>query len=297
MEDDSLRLQRGGVAYLNQDGAADGPHFGAGGSPSLRSLLRDVANEVADPSGGGSIYAVWRKAESVADSAEPKMGDPGGGSDFAGFYNHLGIPIAEWGYHGRGGVYHSQFDSYHWMSTFGDPTYAYHAAAGRVATAMMLRLADAEILPYDYAEFARDMRTHLATTLKTATDKKWTLDPSALSASIDALEHAATTFNAARDSVLAKGAPSKAVSSRTNASLLLVERALTRPQGLRTRPWFRNLIYAADVDNGYSNMVFPSVNEAARAGDQQLAQSEVADLATRFGHASAALEQATAALK
>ncbi|MBK5188677.1 MAG: M20/M25/M40 family metallo-hydrolase [Gemmatimonadaceae bacterium] len=297
VEDDSLRLEHGAVAYFNQDGAADGPNFGGAGSPSLRPTLRDVTREIPDPSGGGSIYAVWRKTEAVPDSAEPKMGDPGGGSDFAGFYNHLGIPIIDWGYHGRGGVYHSQFDSYHWMSTFGDPTYAYHAAAGRVATAMVLRLADADVLPYDYAEFARDMRTHLATTQKNASDRKWSLDASALSASIDALEHAATGFAAARDSVLAKGTPSKAVLVRTNASLLLVERALTRPQGLKTRPWFRNLIYAADEDNGYSNMVFPSINEATRAGDQQLAQAEMNDLATRFTNATDALIKATAALR
>ena len=297
VEDDSLRLEKGAVAYFNQDGAADGRDFGGGGSPSLRPILRDVAREVQDPSGGGSIYAVWRKTELVPDSAEPRMGDPGGGSDFAGFYNHLGIPISEWGYHGHSGVYHSQFDSYHWMSTFGDPTYAYHAAAGRVGAAMVLRLANAEILPYDYVEFARAMRLHLAATQKNATDKKLTLDLSPLSSAIDGLEQAAAKFNAARDSALAKGSPSKAVSAHTNASLLMVERALTRPQGLKTRPWFRNLIYAADEDNGYSNMVFPSVNEATRAGDQQLAQAEVADLAMRFGKASEALTQATAALR
>src|SRR6185437_6780813 len=238
-----------------------------------------------------------RKAESIPDSAEPKMGDPGGGSDFAGFYNHLGIPISEWGYHGRGGVYHSQYDSYHWMSTFGDPTFAYHAAAARVGAAIVLRLANADILPYDYVEFARTMRTHLAATQKNATDKKLTLDVTALGAAIDSLERVATTFAAARDAALAKGSPSRAVSARANAALMLVERALTRPQGLKTRPWFRNLIYAADVDNGYSNMVFPSINEATRSGDQQLAQSEVADLATRFGKAAEALEQASAALR
>jgi N-acetylated-alpha-linked acidic dipeptidase len=297
VEDDSLRLERGAVAYFNQDGAADGPRFGAGGSPSLRPTLRDVAREVPDPSGAGSVYSVWRKSESIADSVEPAMSDPGGGSDFAGFYNHLGIPIEDWGYHGPGGSYHSQFDSYHWMSTFGDPTYAYHAASGRVAAAMVLRLANAEILPYDYVEFARDMRIHLGTTLKNAAAKKWTLDSTALSTSIDALEHSATTFAAARDAALAKGSPSKAVSTRTNASLMLVERALTRPQGLKTRPWFRNLIYAADEDNGYSNMVFPSINEATRADDQKLAQAEMNDLATRFTNATDALNKATAALR
>jgi N-acetylated-alpha-linked acidic dipeptidase len=297
VEDDSLRLAHGAVAYFNQDGAADGPRFGAGGSPSLRPTLRDVAREVPDPSGGGSIYAVWRKAESIPDSVEPEMGDPGGGSDFAGFYNHLGIPIEDWGYHGPGGSYHSQFDSYHWMTTFGDPTYAYHAASGRVATAMVLRLANAEILPYDYVEFARDMRIHLGTTQKNAAAKKWTLDASALSAAIDGLERAGMSFATARDAALAKGSPSKATSARTNASLMLVERALTRPQGLKTRPWFRNLIYAADEDNGYSNMVFPSINEATRANDQALAQSEMNDLATRFNSATKALNDATAALK
>jgi N-acetylated-alpha-linked acidic dipeptidase len=183
------------------------------------------------------------------------------------------------------------------MATFGDPTYAYHAASGRVAAAMVLRLANAEILPYDYVEFARDMRTHMGTTQKNAAARQWTLDSSALSASIDALEHAATSFAAARDAVLAKGSPSKPVSARTNASLMLVERALTRPQGLKTRPWFRNLIYAADEDNGYSNMVFPSINEATRAGDQQLAQSEMNDLATRFNNATDALNRATEALR
>ena len=162
---------------------------------------------------------------------------------------------------------------------------------------MVLRLANAEILPYDYVEFARDMRVHMGTTQKNAVAKHWTLDSSALSASIDGLEHAAMTFAAARDSVLAKGSPSKAVSARTNASLMLVERALTRPQGLKTRPWFRNLIYAADEDNGYSNMVFPSINEATRAGDQALAQSEMNDLATRFTNATDALNKATAALR
>ncbi len=297
VEDDSLRLTRGAVAYFNQDGAASGPNFGGGGSPSLRPTLRDVAREISDPSGTGSIYAAWRKKSAVADSAEPEMEDPGGGSDFAGFYNHLGIPIQEWGFGGPGGSYHSQFDSYHWMATFGDPTYAYHAASGRVAAAMVLRLADAEILPYDYVEFARDMRIHMGTTQKTADAKKWTLDASALGTSIDALEHAATTFAAARDSVLAKGSPTKAVSTRTNAALLLVERALTRPQGLKTRPWFRNLIYAADEDNGYSNMVFPSINEATRAGDQALAQAEMNDLAMRFTNAADALTKATAALR
>jgi N-acetylated-alpha-linked acidic dipeptidase len=131
-EDDSLRLLRGGVAYLNQDVSASGPRFGGGGSPSLRAVLRDVVRGVPDPGGRGSVYAVWRQLAGIrADTLEPTMGDPGGGSDFAGFYNHLGIPHADWGFGGAGGVYHSAYDTPHWMETFGDPGYRYHAATWR----------------------------------------------------------------------------------------------------------------------------------------------------------------------
>lgn len=295
VEDDSLRLSQNAVAYLNQDVAAQGPRFSGGGSPSLRPMLRDVAKLVPDPA-GGSVYAQWRKASgALADTAEPAMGDPGGGSDFAGFYNHLGIPIAEWGFGGAGGVYHSQYDSYAWMTKFGDPKFEYHTAAAKVATAMLLRLADADVLPYDYVEYARTMRRYVAPIDGAVQQKHWSASTSALGASIDRLEREAQSFNAARDAALA-GPSSTQVLARTNAALMQVERALLRPQGLRTRPWFRNLIYVADENNGYANMVFPSINEAIRANDSALTQSEIADLATRFDRAAQALAAARAAL-
>ena len=200
VEDDSLRLSRGAVAYLNQDVAAQGARFGGGGSPALRATLRDVARLVPDPNGKGSVYAEWRRASAVADTAEPPMGDPGGGSDFAGFYNHLGIPIAEWGFGGAGGVYHSQYDSFAWMSRFGDSSFAYHATAARIAAAMVLRVADADVLPYDYAEFARTMRRYLAPVDRAIADRHWSISTTALQGAIDHLEREAAAFAASRDS-------------------------------------------------------------------------------------------------
>src|SRR2546430_2755454 len=156
------------------DDIAQGPNFGGGGSPSLRALLRDVAKQVPDPSHQGSVYDVWRKRANLAsDTLEPQMGDPGGGSDFAGFYNHLGIPIADWGFGGPQGVYHSAYDSYHWMSKFGDPNFEVHASAARIGAAMLLRIANADILPYDYAEFARTMRRFGAEVDRSIVDKHW----------------------------------------------------------------------------------------------------------------------------
>jgi N-acetylated-alpha-linked acidic dipeptidase len=298
VEDDSLRLLRGAVAYLNQDAAAEGARFGAGGSPSLRALLRDVARQVPDPRGGGSVFAEWQRASAIADTTSPPMTDPGGGSDFAGFYNHLGIPIVDWGFAGESGMYHSQYDDFAWMSRFGDTSFAYHATAASIGAAMVLRLANADIVPYDYVEFARTMQRYVPGIERQIASRGWTASTTALRAAIARMEREAASFAAARDSALAHtlARPRRRAANAANAALREVERALTRPMGLRTRPWYRNLIYVADENNGYANMPFPSVNEAIRDDDDGLAVRELADLAQRFDAATRALTQARTAL-
>ncbi len=295
VEDDSLRLKKGGVAYLNLDVSATGFDFGAGGSPSLRGLTRELAREVPDPRGVGSIYTAWRKRYAVADTLEPVMGDPGGGSDFAGFYNHFGIPHADWGFGGPGGVYHSAYDSNKWMETFGDTGYVAHAAAARLAAAMLLRLANAEIVPYDYVEFGKTMRRYTERTSRQLAALN-AGDASTLDQAWQRFIASAAAFNATRDSVLALGVLAPTAKNTANAALRQVERRLARDDGLKSRPWVRSLIYAADVDNGYSTMIFPTIGEAVRSGDVALARTELADLVTRVDSAARALDDARTAL-
>ena len=145
------------------------------------------------------------------------MGDPGGGSDFAGFYNHLGIPHADWGFGGAGGVYHSAYDSRYWMEKFGDPGYRYHAAAARIGAAMALRLANADILPYDYVEFARTMRRYLPALDQAIETRKWQTSSSSLSAAIERMARSAAAFTAARDSALGRALPAQ-TRANTNAA-------------------------------------------------------------------------------
>ncbi|MFN2637924.1 MAG: M20/M25/M40 family metallo-hydrolase [Gemmatimonadaceae bacterium] len=297
VEEDSVRLSKSAVAYVNQDDVVQGPNFGSTGSPSLRALIRDAAKEVADPSGQGSVYEVWRKkANLAADTLEPRMDDPGGGSDFAGFYNHLGIPIIDWGFGGATGIYHSAYDSYHWMSKFGDPTFERHATTARLGAVVILRIANADILPYDYVEFARTMRGFASQIQHAVDEKHWGLSANELSAAITRMESAAVAFNTARDAAL-NTQLSTTTAKQVNSTLLGVERALTRPQGLATRPWFRNLIYASDENNGYSTMVLPSVNEAIRTGNASIVEREIADLVRRFDSATQVLQTATTLLQ
>jgi len=161
---------------------------------------------------------------------------------------------------------------------------------------MALRLANADILPYDYVEFARTMRRYLPAVDQAISSRKWQMSSSTLSAAIDRMARSAATFTTTRDSALMRTLTTQ-TRTAANAALLRVERSLTRPEGLRTRPWLRNLIYAADENNGYANIVFPSVNEAIRTGDTALTQREIDDLARRFDAASAALDDATRILR
>jgi N-acetylated-alpha-linked acidic dipeptidase len=111
------------------------------------------------------------------------------------------------------------------------------------------------------------------------------------------LEQAGAAFNAVRDSVMSASTPSAPTLQRTNRALMQVERSLIRPEGLRSRPWFRNLIYVADENNGYANMVLPSVNEAIRGNDETLTRNEISDLSSRFEKAAQAVDDARTALR
>ena len=148
---------------------------------------------------------------------------------------------------------------------------------------MILRLANADVVPYDYVEYARTMRRYVTGLDQGIESHGWTVSTAPLSTAIDGMERAAAAFAMARDSAPQRRASGADATSRppTPRSSGSSARS-TRPTGLRTRPWFRSLIYAADEDNGYSNMPFPSVGEAIRAADSALTEREIADLAGRF---------------
>ncbi len=281
------------VAYINEDDVTQGPRFGGGGSPSLKPLIRDAARAVPDPSGRGSVYDAWLE-RNKGDTAALTLGNLGGGSDFAGFYHHLGIPAAAVGFEGPGGVYHSMYDSYHWMNLFGDPGYRTHQAAARLVAVLLARLANAPVLPLDYAAFGAELTRLVAPLDSGITKRGWSVSTRALRDALARFTEAARSFATARDS--ARGAlPVRA--RRVNAALMQVERRLTRPEGLTSRPWYRSVQFASDLDNGYATMAFPSVNEAIRYADSPTTERELTDLVTRVDQARGALEQATAALR
>ncbi|MCL7970260.1 MAG: M20/M25/M40 family metallo-hydrolase [marine benthic group bacterium] len=301
------RLRGAAVAYVNQDGAVSGGRFGSAASPELADMVRDLSSEISVPGSGLRLRDAWLAAvnESREDEplSEPPVGTMGGGSDHKGFYLRLGIPSAGFGFGGRGGVYHSMYDTPSWMQRFGDPGYRYHAVAGGFTASMLARIANADILPYDHVALAGWIREELGS-VSDVVDETLLVsgaspDPAAgvmdlpepvasggslhaaladaLSAA-DAMEAAARSLEAVRDERLAFGRPDPETVLRVNETLRLVGQELApSPAGQGT--WSRNLTVISDPDNGYSALTLPGVRLALRAGNLQASEAALVELA------------------
>ena len=167
-EQHERELQEHAVAYLNVDSAASGPNFGAAAVPALNRLIGEVAAEVRDPVARIPIVSAWRARAQKERGTLPTGGGGelvnnklGSGSDYTVFLNFLGIPIADLSFDGPYGVYHSVYDNHHWVARIGDPGFRYHAAMVRVWGLLALRLANADVLPLDYAAYAGRVRAFI----------------------------------------------------------------------------------------------------------------------------------------
>ncbi|MHB1192117.1 MAG: M20/M25/M40 family metallo-hydrolase [Longimicrobiales bacterium] len=285
VEEHAETLRKNGVAYLNQDGAAGGPSFGGSGSPSLKSFLAEAAGAVPHHD-GGTLEEAWRTQQGVGAGEPLSMGDLGGGSDFAGFYNHVGVPSLGFGFGGGSGIGHSAYDTHEYMSRLGDPGFLQHTTTSRLAAVAALRMANATLLPYDYERFGSEMAELV---VDIAADVRTDAERDAIAGLAEAfrrLQAAGRILTIARERALRDGIGQDAA-ERANRALIEVERAMTRDQGLVKREWFKNLLFAADYDNGYATIAVPSVREAVRAGDAARTVLEAQDLTDRVDAAVA----------
>ncbi|MGA9994140.1 MAG: M28 family metallopeptidase [Pyrinomonadaceae bacterium] len=287
-EENAEELKTKAVAYLNMDAAVSGPQFGASSVPTMWKLIRAAARDVNDPKTGKSVYQAWQErsrqsqpeltdAEAGSDTpiAEARIGALGSGSDYTPFLQHLGIASLDMGFGGDYGVYHSAYDSFHWMEKFGDPKFVYHVAAAQIWGTIALRLANADALPLDYTDYATQIRDFYDETLRTAKRRKLeaSFDAKALTDAINNFSEEAarldrrrreTVGEIERTRVRADDSYPKAVArlSRINDALIAAERALTDGRGLRGRTWYTHQIYAPGFYTGYAAQPLPDLRQA-----------------------------------
>jgi N-acetylated-alpha-linked acidic dipeptidase len=288
------------VAYFNLDVAVSGTNFGAAAVPSLKGFMRDVTKFVPSPK-GGMLYNVWKderanRPERRPDSGQNRtpnarvendvpVGDLGSGSDYSVFIQHLGIPSTDMTSSGSYGVYHSAFDNFAWFKKFGDPTFVYEQEMARVFGLEALHMAAADVLPYDYELYGKEIGVYIDNSREKAARMLGANAPDFSKAS-----EAAKRFMNAGAKILAiqKNPPPDA--ARLNQALIAAERALLSPQGLPNRPWFRHVIYAPGQYTGYAAVVIPGVNEAIDAKDAPLAAQQLQVVTDALNRAAAVLE-------
>jgi N-acetylated-alpha-linked acidic dipeptidase len=266
--------------------------------------LRDVTKSVPSPQ-GGTVYEVWRKAtQSGSDTFNPQetsgstfrppaaqahtdvsVGDLGSGSDYTVFLQHLGVPSTDVGSTGSYGVYHSVFDNFNWFKKFGDPNFLYEQEMARIYGLEALRMANADVLPFDYEEYGKEILAYLDAAKKKAEAKFGTQSPDFGPAG-DAAKH----FEEAGAKVLAKERKPPEDTTKLNHALRDAERALLLPEGLPNRPWYKHAIYAPGQYTGYAAVVIPGVNEGIEAGDLERTKKQIAVLAQALQKATHVLE-------
>ncbi|MDB6011516.1 MAG: Glutamate carboxypeptidase [Gammaproteobacteria bacterium] len=279
------------VAYVNVDEAvagaattagADGLRFEPSAVASLAPMLIEASKSVSAPS-GKSLYEAWRvtamRGEKLpappADSAlvETRIGS---GSDHTVFLNHLGRPVINLGFTGDYGVYHSAYDDHFWMTSIGDPTFGYHITVTRIWGLVTLRLANSDILPFDFGANGAALSGFLAQLQR---DNK--IDPDVLP--LKQLQDRIAEFETAGEQLreltlndLAAGNATQTQIRHLNDQLLHVESNWLNPAGIPGRPWFQHILYAARYT--YAHLELPGLTEAVEAGNWTQATDQTAVL-------------------
>jgi N-acetylated-alpha-linked acidic dipeptidase len=275
------------VAYFNTDTGAVGPNFRAAATPSLKAFLRDISKIVPSPK-GGMLYDQWRtwgKMGAVAaGGSDVSLGNLGSGSDYTGFVDHLGVPSSDIRTTGNYGVYHSVFDNYAWYRKFGDPGFYYSQMIARVFGLEVLRMANAQVLPYDYENYGQEITQYVTEAAKEAKEVFGGGAPD-----FTPLLRAARRFTWAGRSIADEPFASSNA-HELNTVLIGVERDLLLPNGLPKRPWFKHSIFAPADLKGYTASVIPGVNEAIENGDLATSVQQIEELTKALNRAAARME-------
>jgi len=312
-------LRNKAVAYINVDEATSGPTFHGQAVASLAPMLVETTRSLKDPS-GKTLYEAWKESsarerrdakqtDGVTDSnlADTRIGS---GSDHTVFLNFVGMPVLGLQFDGPYGVYHSAYDDFFWMNHFGDPGYRYHTLMSQLWGVLALRLANADLLPFDFASYASnigqfvnelaknnpvilsgvaDSRSETAPQSKDPMSACATCGPSGSSTrereaentpldlkpvldAIDDFEAAGKHLDESASRALAAGTIDPKLAATINHGTMQVERNWLNPDGIPGRPWFKHILYGARFT--YAHLELPGLTEAVEKQDWTTAKQQ-----------------------
>ncbi len=327
-------LRQKAVLYVNTDGNGRG-FLGLAGSHTLQKFVNQVSHDVVDPEYGISVGERLRAAmivnstpaelEGLRAKSDIPIGALGSGSDYSPFLQHLGVAALNIGYGGEddGGSYHSAYDSYDYFTRFGDPDFAYGIVLAQTTGRVMLRFADASVLPFEFTEFAETVKGYAKEVTKLADDMRdetretnrridentlrWNADPrktfivpdkkpavpflnfAPLQNSLSILEKESQDLRSALDNAADSLTGDRA--TKLNHLLMGFERSLTLQEGLPGRPWYIHEIYAPGMYTGYGVKTLPAIREAIELRKWDEADKEVEVVSGVLSRCNAVLDQ------
>ena len=337
-------LRQHAAVYINSDANGRGLFF-VGGSHSLEQFINAVARDIEDPE---TKLTVWqrRQLSNIADAKSPdernelrqradlRIEALGSGTDFTAFLDHLGIASLNLGFGGEdeGGIYHSVYDDFYWFTHFSDFDFIYGRALSQTIGTSVMRLADAEVLPFDFVDFADTVQKYTKDLKKLLADKqeeirelnqqieegvfKATFDPrrptvapprgevpphlnfAPMENAGEALARSAEHYRKALSQKQAVLSEDQAEAlSALNRLLIESERKLTNDDGLPRRPWYKHLLYAPGVYTGYDVKTVPGVREGIEQKRYMEADQEIGRVAKALEEEAALIESAARSLE
>ena len=320
-------LRKHAVVYINSDSNSRG-YFALEGSHSLEHFINDVARDVQDPE---TKLSAWKREQlkEIEGAKTPealrelrsrhdlRLEMLGGGSDHAPFINFAGVASLGIGFGGEdgGGIYHSIYDDFYWYTHFSDKDFVYGRALAQAGSTSVVRMADADLLPFQFSDFADDVKMYVREVEKFAdkqreeiqetnqklaegmyeatadpryswvTPKKEEVPPhlnfAPLDNAVESLERSSAEYQKALDRVSANGGAALASASvkDVNEMLIQCEHKLTTPEGLPGRFWYKHELYAPGVYTGYAAKAIPAVREGLEQKKWKEAEESAARVA------------------
>src|SRR5689334_14530771 len=285
------------IAYLNVDASTSGSNFEATAVASLNDVVTESVRDVKDPTRTGSVLDAWGRRDTAAHrTLDYPANALGSGSDYTVFLNFLGVPVVEMEFDGPYGVYHSVYDDYYWMTQIGDPGFKYMTAMSEVWGRMVMRLANADVYPYDFPLYADRVRGFIDS-LVAQPSVASQLDVSAARAATAHWASAAAALDSALAiSLAAPSSPARSARLRAaNEAMRGVEQHFLNDSGIPGRPWFKHVLYAPKYT--YAAMALPGVQEAVDQGDWARAREQIAVLAAKLEAVAASTRAAADAAR
>jgi len=290
-------LKQKAVVYLNSDSTSKG-FMNVGGSHTLERFVNEVARDVMQPKTNKSVWEALRDRrveqaktdedkKELRERADLRISALGSGSDYTPFIQHLGIAAMNTGFGGEGGggIYHSIYDSFNWYTKFSDGTFEYGRALAQLNGTIVIRLADADVLPFEFGNFAETVKGYVDDLEKLAkkSGSPKEINFALLDSATKSVSESARRYEDALAKATARNFQQVKDAASLNKLVYQSERKLTNERGLPRRPWFQHQIYAPGFYTGYGVKTIPGVREA-------IEQKQWNDVEPQMKKAAAALQ-------